>query len=97
MRFLAQSRLSLVLIVSIRRNLLAFLVLTSGLDNMIIVLRAIADTDIHLPVPQRMSAGLKAVGVEMSILLLVDEIMALGLLWWVDIAVRGLKSLFPRA
>ncbi|GJN88434.1 hypothetical protein Rhopal_001400-T1 [Rhodotorula paludigena] len=68
-------------------NLLAFLVLTSGLDNMIIVLRAIADTDIHLPVPQRMSAGLKAVGVEMSILLLVDEIMALGLLWWVDIAV----------
>ncbi|GAA5929368.1 hypothetical protein JCM3775_002322 [Rhodotorula graminis] len=68
-------------------NLLAFLVLTSGLDNMILVLRAIASTDVNLPVPQRMSVGLRAVGVEMTVLLAVEEVMALGLLWWVEISV----------
>ncbi|GAA6048894.1 hypothetical protein JCM3770_007108 [Rhodotorula araucariae] len=68
-------------------NLLAFLVLTSGLDNMILVLRAIASTDVNLPVPQRMAVGLRSVGVEMTILLAVEELMALGLLWWVKIDV----------
>ncbi|BGP14008.1 hypothetical protein JCM10213_005593 [Rhodosporidiobolus nylandii] len=69
-------------------NLLAFLVLTSGLDNMILVLRAIvAGTDVNLPVPQRMSAGLKSVGVEMTILLLVEEFMAGALLLFVEIDV----------
>ncbi|BGP46176.1 hypothetical protein JCM10450v2_002016 [Rhodotorula kratochvilovae] len=68
-------------------NLLAFLVLTSGLDNMILVLRAIASTDVNLPVPQRMSVGLRTVGVEMTVLLAVEELMALGLLCWVEIDV----------
>ncbi|GAA5842713.1 hypothetical protein JCM11251_002330 [Rhodosporidiobolus azoricus] len=68
-------------------NLLAFLVLTSGLDNMILVLRAISNTDMNLPVPQRMSQGLRAVGVEMTILLLVEEVMAGTLLWFVEINV----------
>ncbi|GAA6001018.1 hypothetical protein JCM10207_007376 [Rhodosporidiobolus poonsookiae] len=68
-------------------NLLAFLVLTSGLDNMILVLRAIANTDMNLPVPQRMSQGLKAVGVEMTVLLLVEEFMAGALLSFVEINV----------
>ncbi|GAA6026914.1 hypothetical protein JCM8097_005958 [Rhodosporidiobolus ruineniae] len=68
-------------------NLLAFLVLTSGLDNMILVLRAIAATDMNLPVPQRMSSGLKSVGVEMTILLLVEEFMAVALLSFVEINV----------
>ncbi|GAA5890357.1 hypothetical protein JCM6882_008805 [Rhodosporidiobolus microsporus] len=68
-------------------NLLAFLVLTSGLDNMILVLRAIANTDMNLPVPQRMSQGLRSVGVEMTILLLVEEVMAGALLWFVEINV----------
>ncbi|GAA5865981.1 hypothetical protein JCM8547_002903 [Rhodosporidiobolus lusitaniae] len=68
-------------------NLLAFLVLTSGLDNMILVLRAIATTDMNLPVPQRMSIGLRSVGVEMTILLLVEEVMAVALLGFVEINV----------
>ncbi|BGP30207.1 hypothetical protein JCM10296v2_001959 [Rhodotorula toruloides] len=68
-------------------NLLAFLVLTSGLDNMILVLRSIASTDVNLPVPQRMSIGLRSVGVEMTILLAVEELMALLLLCWVQISV----------
>ncbi|GAA5970137.1 hypothetical protein JCM11641_000282 [Rhodosporidiobolus odoratus] len=68
-------------------NLLAFLVLTSGLDNMILVLRAIAGTNMNDPVPQRMSAGLKSVGVEMTILLLVEEFMAGALLSFVQIDV----------
>ncbi|GAA5872515.1 hypothetical protein JCM3774_006841 [Rhodotorula dairenensis] len=68
-------------------NLLAFLVLTSGLDNMILVLRAISDTDVNLPVPRRMSQGLRTVGAEMTILLVVEELLALGLLWWVEITV----------
>lgn len=55
---------------------------------MILVLRAIASTDVTLPVPQRMSVGLRAVGVEMTVLLAVEEVMALGLLWWVEISVR---------
>lgn len=69
------------------RNLLAFLVLTSGLDNMILVLRAISDTDVNLPVPRRMSKGLRTVGAEMTMLLVVEELLALGLLWWVEITV----------
>jgi hypothetical protein len=69
------------------RNLLAFLVLTSGLDNMILVLRAIASTDMNLPVPQRMSIGLRSVGVEMTILLFVEEFMAAALLAFVEIGV----------
>ncbi|GAA5978080.1 hypothetical protein JCM10908_004220 [Rhodotorula pacifica] len=68
-------------------NLLAFLVLTSGLDNMILVLRAISNTDVNLPVPRRMSMGLRTVGAEMTMLLVVEELLALGLLWWVDITV----------
>ncbi|BGP22941.1 proteophosphoglycan ppg4 [Rhodotorula toruloides] len=68
-------------------NLLAFLVLTSGLDNMILVLRSIGSTDVNLPVPQRMSIGLRSVGVEMTVLLAVEELMALLLLWWVQISV----------
>ncbi|GAA5902765.1 hypothetical protein JCM5296_001275, partial [Sporobolomyces johnsonii] len=68
-------------------NLMAFLVLTSGLDNMILVLRAIANTDMNLPVPERMSIGLRSVGVEMTVLLLVEELIGAALLWWVEISV----------
>lgn len=63
------------------------MVLASGLDNMIVVLRAIAGTDVNLPVPRRMSSGLRRVGAEMTILLVIEELMALGLLWWVEITV----------
>lgn len=59
---------------------------------MILVLRAIASTDVNLPVPQRMSVGLRTVGVEMTALLAVEELMALGLLWWVEISVRTLRA-----
>lgn len=61
--------------------------MTSGLDNMILVLRAISDTDVNLPVPRRMSKGLRTVGAEMTMLLVVEELLALGLLWWVEITV----------
>lgn len=54
---------------------------------MILVLRSIASTDVNLPVPQRMSIGLRSVGVEMTILLAVEELMALLLLCWVQISV----------
>lgn len=56
---------------------------------MILVLRSIANTDVNLPVPQRMSIGLRSVGVEMTVLLAVEELMALGLLWWVQISVSA--------
>ncbi|GAA5878283.1 hypothetical protein JCM16303_002715 [Sporobolomyces ruberrimus] len=68
-------------------NLMAFLVLTSGLDNMILVLRAISQTDLNLPVPERMAVGLKQVGVEMTVLLMVEELIAAWLLWFVEITV----------
>ncbi|GAA5954829.1 hypothetical protein JCM21900_005915 [Sporobolomyces salmonicolor] len=68
-------------------NLMVFLVLTSGLDNMILVLRAIANTDMNLPVPERMSIGLRSVGVEMTVLLVVEELIGAALLWWVEISV----------
>ncbi|GAA5931562.1 uncharacterized protein JCM15063_001502 [Sporobolomyces koalae] len=68
-------------------NLMAFLVLTSGLDNMILVLRAISQTDLNLPVPERMALGLRQVGVEMTVLLLVEELIAAWLLWFVEITV----------
>ena len=67
---------------------MAFLVLTSGLDNMILVLRAISQTDLNLPVPERMAVGLKQVGVEMTVLLMVEELIAAWLLWFVEITVR---------
>jgi hypothetical protein len=54
---------------------------------MILVLRAISDTDVNLPVPRRMSKGLRTVGAEMTMLLVVEELLALGLLWWVEITV----------
>lgn len=60
---------------------------------MIVVLRTIADTDVNLPVPRRMSAGLRRVGAEMTILLAVEELMALGLLWWVEISVSRSRSI----
>lgn len=68
-------------------NLMAFLVLTSGLDNMILVLRAISQTDLNLTVPERMAVGLKQVGVEMTVLLMVEEMIAAWLLWFVEITV----------
>ncbi|GAA6012498.1 hypothetical protein JCM11491_004352 [Sporobolomyces phaffii] len=68
-------------------NLMAFLVLTSGLDNMILVLRAISQTDLNLTVPERMAVGLKQVGVEMTVLLMVEELIAAWLLWFVEITV----------
>ncbi|GAA5957668.1 hypothetical protein JCM3765_001473 [Sporobolomyces pararoseus] len=68
-------------------NLMAFLVLTSGLDNMILVLRAISQTDLNLTVPERMAAGLRQVGVEMTVLLMVEELIAAWLLWFVEITV----------
>jgi len=73
---------------------MAFLVLTSGLDNMILVLRAISQTDLNLPVPERMAVGLKQVGVEMTVLLMVEELIAAWLLWFVEITVR-FRSLHP--
>ncbi|GAA5905025.1 uncharacterized protein JCM6883_004942 [Sporobolomyces salmoneus] len=68
-------------------NLMAFLVLTSGLDNMILVLRAISQTDLNLTVPERMAVGLRQVGVEMTVLLMVEELIAAWLLWFVEITV----------
>lgn len=64
---------------------MAFLVLTSGLDNMILVLRAISQTDLNLTVPERMAVGLRQVGVEMTVLLMVEELIAAWLLWFVEI------------
>jgi len=55
---------------------------------MILVLRAISQTDLNLPVPERMAVGLKQVGVEMTVLLMVEELIAAWLLWFVEITVR---------
>ncbi|ORY54283.1 sterol-sensing domain of SREBP cleavage-activation-domain-containing protein [Leucosporidium creatinivorum] len=68
-------------------NLMAFLVLVCGVDNMLVLTHAVSLTDIRLPIPQRLATGLSAVGLSSTVTLLAELVGAGALLLVIDVQV----------
>ncbi|KAK4703362.1 hypothetical protein P7C70_g2854, partial [Phenoliferia sp. Uapishka_3] len=72
---------------TVSRKLIPFLVLVCGIDNMFVLTASISGTSINLAVPERVAAGLAAVGLSTTLTLLVELSLATVLLRLISVQV----------